>query len=58
MDEGEKAYSKFTPRLLKAAYNYQYSQKDPGIFAHNLAYAGQFLYDSLEDSRPAAPRST
>jgi hypothetical protein len=42
-------YSTFTPRLLKAAYNYQYSQKDPGIYAHNLEYAVQFLYDSLED---------
>ena len=31
----------FTPRLLKAAYNYQYSQKDPGIFAHNLDYAAR-----------------
>jgi hypothetical protein len=49
IDEGEGAYSTFTPRLLKAAYNYQYSQKDPGIYAHNLAYAAQILYDSLED---------
>ncbi|MGE5603395.1 MAG: hypothetical protein ACM30E_10105 [Nitrososphaerales archaeon] len=49
VDTDEKAYAKFTPRLLKAAYNYQYSQKDPGIFAHNLAYAGQILYDSMED---------
>ncbi len=49
VDKGEKSYSTFTPRLLKAAYNYQYSQKDPGIYAHNLAYAAQFLYDSLED---------
>jgi len=49
VDEGEKAYSTFTPRLLKAAYNYQYSQKDPGIYAHNLDYASQILYDSLED---------
>jgi hypothetical protein len=49
VDQGEKAYQSFTPRLLKAAYNYQYSQKDPGIYAHNLDYAAQFLYDSLED---------
>jgi hypothetical protein len=50
-DEAVRAngYSTFTPRLLKAAYNYQYSQKDPGIYAHNLEYAVQFLYDSLED---------
>lgn len=49
VDTGEKSYTSFTPRLLKAAYNYQYSQKDPGIYAHNLRYAAQFLYDSLED---------
>ena len=42
-------YTKWTPRLLRAAYNYQYAQKDPGLFAHNPDYAAQFLYDSLED---------
>jgi hypothetical protein len=49
-DEADRAngYTSYTPRLLKAAYNYQYSQKDPGIYAHNLDYAAQFLYDSLE----------
>ncbi len=49
VEAGEGAYSKFTPRLLRAAYNYQFSQKDPGIYAHNLDYAAQILYDSLED---------
>ena len=49
MDKGETAYTTFSPRLLKAAYNYQYSQKDPGLFAHNLAYGAQILYDSMED---------
>ena len=39
----------WTPRLLKAAYNYQYIQKDPGAFAHNPKYAIQILYDTLED---------
>lgn len=47
-DEGEGAYTEWTPRLLKAAYNYQYVQKDPGIYAHNPKYAVQILYDSLE----------
>ncbi len=42
-------YSNWTPRLLKAAYNYQYSQKDPGAFAHNGRYAIQVLYDSIKD---------
>jgi hypothetical protein len=42
-------YNAFTPRLLKAAYNYQYSIKDPGAFAHNPMYVMQFLYDSIKD---------
>ena len=43
-----KAYPNWTPRLLKAAYNYQYSVKDPGVFAHNPDYILQVLYDSIE----------
>lgn len=42
-------YNAWTPRLLKAAYNYQYAEKDPGGFAHNAKYVIQVLYDSLED---------
>ncbi len=42
-------YASFTPRLMKAAYNYQYSQKDPGAFAHNSKYVVQFLIDSIAD---------
>lgn len=42
-------YNAWTPRLLKAAYNYQYSIKDPGAFAHNPMYVLQFLYDSTKD---------
>jgi len=50
VDEGEAdRYATWTPSLLKAAYNYQYSQKDPGAFAHNGPYILQILYDSLED---------
>lgn len=50
VDEGETdQYASWTPRLLKAAYNYQYSQKDPGAFAHNGRYILQILYDSVED---------
>lgn len=48
-DEAGERYATWTPRLLKAAYNYQYAQKDPGAFAHNGAYVLQFLYDSIED---------
>lgn len=46
--DGE-AYANWTPRLLKAAYNYQVSLKDPGAFAHGNKYIVQLLYDSIED---------
>jgi hypothetical protein len=42
-------YNAWTPRLLKAAFNYQYSQKDPGAFVHNPQYVIQFLIDSIAD---------
>ncbi|MCP4403523.1 MAG: cytochrome c3 family protein [bacterium] len=45
----ENRYKVWTPKLLKAAYNYQYVSKDPGAFAHNGQYIVQLLYDSLED---------
>ncbi|MBS1253842.1 MAG: C-type polyheme cytochrome OmcB [Anaerolineales bacterium] len=52
-DEGEASYGNryatWTPRLLRAAYNYQYATKDPGGFAHNGKYVIQLLYDSLAD---------
>jgi hypothetical protein len=52
-DEDEAAfpnsYNAWTPRLLRAAYNYQYATKDPGAFAHNGQYIIQVLYDTLED---------
>ena len=40
---------KALPVLLRAAYNYQYVQKDPGAFAHNGQYVIQVLYDTLVD---------
>lgn len=48
-DAEEEGYSAWTPRMLQAAYNYQYSTKDPGAFAHNGVYIIQVVYDSLED---------
>ncbi len=42
-------YAAYTPRLLKAAFNYQYVQKDPGAFVHNPRYVIQFLIDSIAD---------
>lgn len=38
----------WTPRLLKAAYNYQVAKKDPGGYVHNPTYLLQLLYDSLD----------
>ena len=76
MDEDGKAdldadgaairYNAWTPRLLRAAYNYQYSVKDPGAFAHNPKYVIQALYDSINDLggdttglvRPVVPPAT
>lgn len=42
-------YASWTGRLMKAAYNYQTSIKDPGGFAHGGKYIIQLLYDSIED---------
>ena len=42
-------YVTWTPRLLRAAYNYQYAKKDPGGYAHNSQYVIQLLHDSLAD---------
>jgi len=48
-DADETAYDAWTARLLKAAYNYQTSIKDPGAFAHNAKYVIELLYDSIAD---------
>lgn len=52
-DPDEASYANgfkgWTPRLLRAAYNFQYAMKDPGAFAHNPTYILQVLYDSIED---------
>jgi predicted CXXCH cytochrome family protein len=42
-------FSAWTPKLIKAAHNYQLVHKDPGAWAHNFEYAGQLLYDSIQD---------
>ncbi len=50
-DEVDRAngFAAWTPRLLQAAYNYQYVAKDPGAFAHNPGYVIQVMYDSIND---------
>jgi hypothetical protein len=47
-------YQSWTPRLVKAAYNYQFAAKDPGAYAHNPAYMMQLLHDSLASLAEAA----
>jgi hypothetical protein len=42
-------YQAFTPRLLKATYNFQMATKDKGAFAHNAKYVIQLLHDSIVD---------
>ena len=44
----DNRYQNWTPRLLKAAYNYQVVAKDPGGYVHNPRYMLQLLYDSIE----------
>ncbi|SPH18804.1 C-type polyheme cytochrome OmcB [Defluviimonas aquaemixtae] len=51
-------YQHWTPRLLQAAYNYQFVAKDPGIYAHNPAYAQQILIDSLDSLGEAVELET
>lgn len=46
-------YSSWTPRLVRTAYNYQVSLKDPGNYAHGGKYIIQLLWDSVEDLNEA-----
>jgi len=43
------AFTDFTPRLMRAAFNYQFSKKDPAGYVHNGKYMLQLIYDSIED---------
>lgn len=52
--EGDEAsfmnrYVAFTPRLLRTAFNLQYSIKDPAGYVHNGKYMLQLLNDSIAD---------
>jgi Big-like domain-containing protein len=42
-------FSAWTPALMKAAHNYQISQKEHGAWAHNFDYMAQLLIDSVQD---------
>ena len=51
-------YQSWTPRLLKAAYNYQFVKKDGGAFAHNPHYVIQLMIDSINDLSKATDIDT
>ncbi|HJQ82874.1 MAG TPA: hypothetical protein VKA21_02280 [Candidatus Binatia bacterium] len=56
VDPGETTrYPAWTARLLRAAYDYQYAQKDPGAFAHNAKYLIEILYDAIADLNVVRP---
>jgi len=48
-DEAGESYASWTPTMVRAAFNYQWTLKDPGAFAHNAMYMLQVLYDSIQD---------
>lgn len=43
------SFKGWTAPLMKAAFNFQYYQKEHGAWAHNSAYMAQLLIDSIED---------
>jgi hypothetical protein len=48
-DDAGETFAGWTPRLVRTTYNYTWSKKDPGMFAHNADYILQLLYDSIVD---------
>ena len=49
IDGKPQTYKSWTPRMLKAAYNWKFVNADSGAFVHNPQYALELLYDSIED---------
>jgi hypothetical protein len=47
-DADEKAFTTWTPNLLKAAYNFNFLRKNPGAQVHNGKYVIQIAIDSIE----------
>ncbi|MGQ9888182.1 MAG: hypothetical protein ACUVSX_06770 [Aggregatilineales bacterium] len=41
-------FATWSPNMLRAAYNYQFTAKAPGAYTHNPSYILQVLYDSIE----------
>ncbi len=53
IDESEgifpNQYNTFTPRMLRAGFNYMFAAKEPAAYVHNADYVLQLLFDSIED---------
>ena len=50
MEDGSPvAYKSWTPRSLRAAFNWKLVTADPGNYAHNPLYTLELLYDSIAD---------
>ncbi|MFO7567111.1 MAG: Ig-like domain-containing protein [Enhygromyxa sp.] len=45
----DNVFTDWTPRLLRATYNYHSTRKDPGAYAHNGRYIIKLLHDSIAD---------
>ena len=45
---------KLDTKAYRATFNYNFSVKEPGSWAHNAKYILQVLYDSIEDLDPTA----
>jgi hypothetical protein len=48
-DPDESSRYSFNAKMLKAAYNYQMSLKEPHGFIHNARYIAQLMVDSIQD---------
>ncbi|MBP0483519.1 cytochrome C [Sagittula sp. M10.9X] len=48
-DGNPVAYASWTPRSLRAAFNWKLVTADPGNYAHNPVYSLELLYDAIED---------
>jgi predicted CXXCH cytochrome family protein len=45
----DNGFDQWSPRLVRAAYNYQMARKDPGAYVHNGRYIVKLLHDSITD---------
>jgi hypothetical protein len=48
-DSNEATAPKFDTKAFRATFNYNFSIKEPGCWAHNPKYTLQILYDAIQD---------